>query len=142
MLESQFKTLIQQLIKSDDRYHKDAYEFLRDALDVAQSVTNDMDDAYANHVNATQLLEGIRIHALEVFGPMAVFVLNEWGIHTSKDFGNMVFNLIDIGLFSKRESDCIEDFEGGFSFYEAFTKPYTPSIKRGKKTPMQKQQKT
>lgn len=129
MLDSQFKNLIEEITQRDSRYPKEAYDFLRDSLDVAQSLVHENDDERIKHVDASQLLEGVRVHAIERYGPMAGFILNEWGIFTSMDIGNLVFNLIEIGLFSKKESDSIEDFENGFSFFDAFIKPYTPSIK-------------
>ena len=45
----------------------------------------------------------------------------------------MVFNLIDLGAFGKREQDRREDFSGGYDFQEAFVTPFLPVSTRGKK---------
>src|SRR6202040_2003319 len=42
-----------------------------------------------------QLLEGIRDYALAQFGPMAMTVLEEWGIRGCSDFGEIVFNMVE-----------------------------------------------
>jgi uncharacterized repeat protein (TIGR04138 family) len=78
------------------------------------------------HVTGAELLGGLRVYALDQFGPMAKSILNSWGIKTSRDFGAIVFNLIDHKVFSKTESDRIEDFEGVFDFDDAFVIPFLP----------------
>lgn len=116
-----FEEAVETLAGRDRRYPADAYLFLREALAHAQSI-----HARPGHVTATELLEGIRQHALREFGPMAHWVLSEWGIHSCADFGNLVFNLIDEGHLSRRPEDRIEDFVPGFDFHEAFRAPFLP----------------
>ena len=73
-----------------------------------------------------ELLEGVRHYALKEFGPMVMTVFDSWGIHTSEDIGNMVFNLIGAGIFGKTEEDSIEDFRNVYDFEEVFVKPFAP----------------
>ena len=68
----------------------------------------------------------LRQYALKEFGPMVMTVFDSWGIHSSEDIGNMVFNLIGAGIFGKTEEDSIEDFKNVYDFQEAFVKPFAP----------------
>jgi uncharacterized repeat protein (TIGR04138 family) len=51
------------------------------------------------HVSGPQLLEGFRQHVLETYGPMSYPLLHNWGLRKSVDVGNVVFNIIETGLF-------------------------------------------
>jgi uncharacterized repeat protein (TIGR04138 family) len=73
------------------------------------------------------LLHGLRVYALDQFGPLTKTVLNAWGIHRCADFGEIVFNLIEYNMFSKTDQDRREDFEEVFEFEDAFVKPFLPS---------------
>ena len=63
---------------------------------------------------------------------MALFVLEEWGLHRGLDVGHIVYNLIDVGYFGRNEGDCLEDFDGGYDFTTAFTEPFLPSSARSR----------
>ena len=58
--------------------------------------------------------------------PMAVTVFEEWGIRSTDDVGEMVFNLIDAEVFGKTETDTKEDFAALYDFHEAFVVPFEP----------------
>ena len=58
---------------------------------------------------------------------MVLTVFEYWGIGRCEDFGQMVFNLIQVGVFGKNDTDRIEDFSGGYSFEDAFVRPFQPS---------------
>ena len=51
---------------------------------------------------------------------MAKTVLNSWGLKETLDFGEVVYNLIDIGMMRKSESDSKEDFAGVYDFDSVF----------------------
>jgi uncharacterized repeat protein (TIGR04138 family) len=128
----EFDNLVKEICKRDPRYQREAYFFLRDALSHSQSslqVEEEESNEFAtcHHITGQDLLEGIREFALDEYGPMAAFMLQEWGIFRCEDFGEIVYNLIDIGLFQKDETDRREHFENGYDFYEAFCKPFLPS---------------
>ena len=78
------------------------------------------------HVSGPELLGGVRQYALKEFGPLVMTVFDSWGVHSCEDIGNMVFNLIDAGIFGKTEEDSIEDFKNVYDFDEAFVKPFAP----------------
>ena len=48
------------------------------------------------HITGQQLCEAIRKYALEQYGFMAKTVLNSWGVFSTGDFGEIVYNLIRI----------------------------------------------
>lgn len=126
--------VLETIIAKDPRYSREAYHFVREALDVAQrhftkASTKAAKDKPA-HVSGQQLLEGIRAHALEQFGPLTLMVLEEWGVRRGEDFGEIVFNMVETSLLGKTENDSREDFKGGYDFFEAFRKPYLPKGKR------------
>ncbi|HSJ04949.1 MAG TPA: Minf_1886 family protein, partial [Verrucomicrobium sp.] len=58
------------------------------------------------------------------FGPMAAFVIADWGLTCSEDVGNMVYNLIGVGYFGKNETDSVEDFSDGVALMEALNRPF------------------
>ncbi len=57
---------------------------------------------------------------------MAYTLLREWGVHSCADVGDMVFELIDEGMFGKQDSDTREDFRDHYDFDEAFLLPFRP----------------
>ena len=76
------------------------------------------------HVNGQQLCEGIREYALNQYGMLAATVLGFWNIHSTLDFGRIVFALIEAGHMQKTEDDTIEDFRNVFDFKTAFEAEY------------------
>ncbi len=122
-----FAETLHSIVASDPRYQRDAYIFLRDALDFTTKQQKKIKGTTVRHVSGPELLEGVRQYALKEFGPMVVTVFNNWGIHCCEDIGNMVFNLIDAGIFGKTEEDSIEDFKAVYDFHHAFEKPFAPA---------------
>lgn len=126
MQKLEFGEALDLILAQDQRYDREAYNFLRDALDATLKQRRKAREG-EGHVSGQQLLDGIRLHALREFGPMVTTVLYYWGVKCGQDFGEMVFNLIRIGIFGKSETDSIEDFEGGYDFHTAFVVPYLPA---------------
>jgi len=62
------------------------------------------------HITGHELLKGIQEEAADQFGPMAQTVFEYWGIKNSLDFGILVFNMVEVGILSKTDTDVIEDF--------------------------------
>jgi uncharacterized repeat protein (TIGR04138 family) len=122
-----FAEAVDLVLAQDTRYGREAYYFLREALQNAvKREKKGRESTGDSHVSGQQLLDGIRQHALKQYGPMVVTVFEYWGIRNCGDFGEMVFNLIRAGAFRKTENDSIEDFKGGYTFQEAFVDPYLP----------------
>ncbi len=129
---------IARLAKESGRYRLDAYLFVQQALVYAQcelgmgrprpydpeSDTDDDEPPPESHLTGQQLCEAIRLYAADLYGLMAKVVLNNWGLKTTRDFGEIVYQLIDIGEMTKSESDRREDFDDVYDFNEAFEQRY------------------
>jgi uncharacterized repeat protein (TIGR04138 family) len=76
------------------------------------------------HVGGTDLCEGLRDLAIRQWGLMAPAVLAHWGIHSTLDFGKMVFALVDNGFLQKQPQDSLDDFKNVYDFESAFNKSY------------------
>jgi uncharacterized repeat protein (TIGR04138 family) len=112
-----------ELLRRDKRYHRDGYFFVfealryaQDELGLGQPASGDIEDEEHRHVTGQQLCEAIRRYAVQQYGLMAKSVLNEWGVRSTSDFGEIVFNLIDIGQMKKTDTDRREDFDDVFDF--------------------------
>ncbi len=127
MHEVNFDEAVELIVATDARFHRDAYGFLREALDFTQKIVGKENQGKVRHVTGGELLDGLRQYALLQFGPMTTTVLEEWGIHNSRDFGEIVFNMVENGLLAKTEKDSREDFQDGYDFTDAFVKPFWPS---------------
>ncbi len=110
---------IREIVARDARYSPEAYDFVRSALDHAGRILG-----VRGHLTGGQLLEGVRSLAIEHYGPMARTVLEHWGVNCAEDIGEIVFNMVDIGLLSKTETDNREDFSGVFDFEDVFERDY------------------
>jgi uncharacterized repeat protein (TIGR04138 family) len=121
-----FAEALDSIVASDTRYTRDAYVFLRDALDFTTKQQKKIKGTTVRHVAGPELLEGVRQYALKEFGPMVVTVFSSWGINCCEDIGHMVFNWIGAGIFGKTDEDSMEDFKSVYDFEEAFVKPFAP----------------
>jgi uncharacterized repeat protein (TIGR04138 family) len=127
-----FDEELDKIVVKDPRYTRDAYFFVREALDHTQKMLGRpaREDNPPRHVSGQELLQGIRDFALQQYGPMALMVLNEFGIRRCEDFGEIVFNMVENSLLAKTPQDSREDFKGGYDFDESFRRPFLPK-KRG-----------
>ena len=106
---------IERILTKDSRYKFEAYSFVMAGLHDTVSKFSK-----PRHVTGKELSEGLRDYALEQYGPMALTVLEYWGIHETTDFGHVVFRLIEANLLKKTEEDSIQDFEKIYDFKSAF----------------------
>ena len=122
-----FEQTLEKILQRDVRYKRDAYYFVREALDFTQKLVAQSNKDQVRHVTGQELLKGIRQHALDQFGPMAMLVLHHWGVNVCEDFGEIVFNMVESGLLAKTDTDTREDFRNGYDFFQAFRQPFVPS---------------
>jgi uncharacterized repeat protein (TIGR04138 family) len=130
---------IAKLLKDDRRYPLQAYIFVLEALEYAQEVlgmgSECESDALSDeaekprgeperHVTGQELCHAIREFALEQFGYMAKLVLGNWGLRSTGDFGEIVFNLIRIKQMRKTPRDRREDFDNVYDFDCAFREEF------------------
>lgn len=130
MQEVNFEEVVEAIVARDPRYARDAYGFLREALDHTQKAIGKENHGRVRHVTGQELLQGIRHFALAQYGPMTQTVLEEWGVTRCADFGELVFNMVEGGLLAKTEKDSRTDFQAGYDFTEAFRKPFWPQSKQ------------
>jgi uncharacterized repeat protein (TIGR04138 family) len=128
-----FAEIVSLICKEDARFDRKAYDFIRLGLDHTVKELKSKESGRASrsrHVSGPELLEGLRIYALDQYGPLTKTVLESWGVSRCSDFGEIVFNLIEYNVFSKTDNDRREDFSDIYTFEEAFVKPFLPSKSR------------
>jgi uncharacterized repeat protein (TIGR04138 family) len=133
-----------RIIAGDPRYAVDAYVLVIDALTLARrrklAAVEKHDGAdslsrkvrsprgaaptpkkrgLAGHVNGRELCEAFRELALVHYGALAAIVLGHWGVHSTGDIGEIVFNMITAGGLEKMPSDSRSDFDDVFDFETA-----------------------
>jgi len=82
------KKNLEQIAGEDGRFSPPGIRFVYEGLGyTAKKVTVE-----PKHVTGQSLCEGLRKLALEKWGRMAMVVLNAWGIKTTSDFGEIVYN--------------------------------------------------
>ena len=111
MQEVSFEEALEIITIKDPRYSRDAYLFVREALDHTQRTLVRDKQGAIRHVSGQELLAGIRDYAAAQFGPMAMTVLSEWGIHSCQDFGELVFNMVETGGCPILSSDDLTNID-------------------------------
>lgn len=114
---------LDKIFKKGSRYQPEAYQFVMSALNFTVKKLKK-----PRHVSGRELLESIRQYALDQFGPMARTVLEHWGVSSTEDFGEIVFDLVGAGLLGKTAEDSKEDFKNGYDFKVAFDQGYKYSL--------------
>src|SRR5437762_13286644 len=111
-----FAEALDSIVANDPRYQRDAYAFLRDALDFSTKQQKKIKGVSVRHVTGPELLDGARRYPLKQFGPMVMTVFGTWAIHSWENIGNMVFNLIDAGRLGRPVEISSEDFKKVYEF--------------------------
>ena len=119
MSRSEFWSLVERIRAEDGRYRPEAYAFVMEALDATVRSAGER-----RHVSAAELLAGACDHASSVYGLMALTVLSSWGIRAGSDIGEIVFQLIDAGVLSKRDEDARADFDRAIDFQAILEENY------------------
>jgi uncharacterized repeat protein (TIGR04138 family) len=132
---------LEDLLRRDRRYPFEAYEFVFNALSHTQRLLDRVPPEglrflaemknptreKRHHVSGPELLEGVRDLARQEFGLMARIVFRLWGINTTDDIGEIVFNLIDAELMSQTDEDHRADFHAVYDMETALTEGYVIS---------------
>ena len=120
-MDENFLQSIEDLAERDGRFKKDAYLFIYDALQYTVEKLGKTDlPTEERHISGRDLLYGISEFALGQLGPLTRSVFAHWGIYKTRDFGEIVFNLVNAKLMSKTERDNIEDFIDVYDFADEF----------------------
>lgn len=122
-MNEEFEIIVEEIYEKDPRYREDAYAFVMEALAYTQRKFK-----RSKHVKGEEMLLGMKELLLNKFGPMTMTVLEHWGIKSTEDFGNIVFNLVKNRVLSKTEDDSIEEFKNGYNFEEVFDSGYRKQL--------------
>lgn len=116
---SEFWLAVERIRALDGRYAADAYAFIMDGLDHTVRALEQR-----RHVSAAELLTGLCRFARDRYGMLAYDVLRAWGIREGSDVGEIVFQLIDAGILSRRDEDAREDFDTPLDLKHALEDSY------------------
>jgi uncharacterized repeat protein (TIGR04138 family) len=115
------KKTIEEIARENGRYSAAAFKFVYEGLGyTVQNIAKE-----PRHVSGQTLCEGLRRMAMERYGRLALLVLNSWGIKVTRDFGEIVYTLIDHEWMSAQPTDSIDDFNGVYDFQIAFKDQFT-----------------
>src|SRR5512135_1732582 len=121
------------VLARDPRYSIQAYAFIFEAIEYTKNLKKRRQPRNrargkaspgSRHVSGRELCEGARALALDHYGLMAMTVLNLWGIRSTSDLGEIVYNLIASGDLEKAPSDSRTDFDNVFDFEATFRRDY------------------
>lgn len=110
------KERLEQIAIADGRYSPMAVKYVYEGL--GYSVKELIDEP--THVNGQTLCEGLRKLAQDKWGRLAILVLSSGGIRTTRDFGEIVYLLIEHKWMSAQPTDTIEDFDNVYDFQKVF----------------------
>jgi uncharacterized repeat protein (TIGR04138 family) len=141
-----------KLLAEDQRYKIEAYQFVGAGLEYAQEVLGlgtpspaaspahgapkrkrrdtsgkriaDDEARPVRHITGQELCWALKELAHRQYGRMARLVLGGWGLHSTSDFGEIVYNLIQIKKMSKSEHDRRQDFDNVYDFDQALVLEY------------------
>lgn len=102
---------------------RDALAYAADSMELSNQYHHDsqlMESAEEHHLTGQELCESIREYAICQFGYMARIVLKNWGVESTSGFGDLVYNMIDIGLMKKSPRDRRGHFDGVYDFEDVF----------------------
>ena len=110
------KEKLEKIARDDSRFSPRALKFVYEAL----AYTAKKIVPKPGHVSGQTLCEGLRKLALEKWGRLAVLVLNTWGVKSTRDFGEIVYLLINHQWMSAQPTDTIDDFDNVYAFKTVF----------------------
>ena len=111
--------IMDQIRLREQRFDERAYLFVLSALEHSQSRLTER-----RHITGPELAHACRELALQRFGVMARLVLENWGMRSTMDIGDIVFTLVDLGLLISQPQESRDDFFGVFDFADAFEREY------------------
>jgi uncharacterized repeat protein (TIGR04138 family) len=125
---------LDEVVRRDPRYTYEAYVFVFDALAHTLRMLGRVPPREGtaepdSHVSGPQLLEGLRDLALREYGLMARTVFRTWGINSTADVGEIVFNLVAANLMSKTPEDTRDDFRDVYDLDQVLVRDYRIDFK-------------
>lgn len=106
------------IVAKDSRYHPRAYTLLMHVIGRLSGPEHD------RHMDGFAIMDEFKETVLDQFGPLSLRVVNEWGLKSCEDLGEMMFNLADAHRIQRDEDDSKDCFLSGFDFEEEFLGPF------------------
>jgi len=125
------KKTIEEIAQDDGRYDARALKFVFEGLASTVEKFRQQPDSedMPRHISGQELAWGLAEVAQKRWGRLAAMVLSSWNVNTPRDFGEIVYLMIDHGWMTSQETDTIEDFNDVFDFTDVFEKKYTIEIR-------------
>ena len=114
-----FWDAVDEIRERDGRFGPEAYVFV---MDVLEYTIRGLEER--RHISAVEMLDGMRRFAHERYGVMSRTVLENWGILTTGDIGDIVFQLLDAGVLSRQDGDSRDHFDDVFDLHLALERDY------------------
>ena len=108
--------MLNRILASEPRYPERAYLFVLAGIEFLQGRL-----PARRHVTGAELSWACRDLAIKQFGLLAPSVLDYWNIRKTRDFGCIVFALVEVGLLMTQPGDRLDDFLDVYDFADAFT---------------------
>jgi len=114
------KQKLEQVAKEDGRYSAQAFLFVYEGLGHTIETVGEE----PQHVSGQSLCDGLRKLAVQKWGRLAKLVLNKWGINNTRDFGEIVYLMIEHKWMSAQPADSVDDFNDVYDFEDVFKKRF------------------
>ncbi len=114
------KKKLSQVAAEDGRYGPGALKFVYEGL-VYMKKEGIVEP---RHVDGQSLCEALRQLALKKWGRLAMLVLNSWSVKTTRDFGEIVYLMVENEWISAQPADSIDDFNGIYDFKTVFKEQF------------------
>ncbi len=110
------KKRLEEIAGENSRFSPQAIKFVYEGLGyTAKKVITE-----PSHISGQTLCKGLKKLSLEKWGRLAMLVLNNWGIKTTRDFGEIVYLMIKHKWMSAQPTDSIDDFNDVYDFKTVF----------------------
>jgi uncharacterized repeat protein (TIGR04138 family) len=125
-----FRDDLAGVLARDPRYSIHAYAFVFEAISHTKKLQARARArakgrrSAPRHVTGQQLCRGACALALAHYGLLAKVVLRQWGIRSTSDLGEIVYNLIASGDLEKTSADSRSDFDGVFDLEQALARDF------------------
>ena len=119
-MSSEALDVLHEIAEMCPEFEVEAFIFVQSTLEYSLEYYGKPAMGAKKHLSGAELCEGFRLLALEQFGDMAGFTLKQWGLTKTRNIGEVVFKMIEYGVFSKQDKDTVDDFCDIYDFTEAF----------------------
>ncbi|MCE5185691.1 MAG: hypothetical protein LLF76_06150 [Planctomycetaceae bacterium] len=125
------KKTIEEIAREDGRYDARALKFVFEGLaETIEELRKQEDpEAMPRHISGQELSFGLADAAQKRWGRLARMVLGYWGVKATRDFGEIVYLMIDYGWMTSQDTDTIDDFNNVFDFKDVFETKYSIELR-------------